>query len=65
MFSNLISNTKDYMQERFAEMFWLIVFFIAIAFLLTYFQSQQEAQLIEAQQTIERIKLKLSLVMEQ
>lgn len=60
MFSNLFSNTKDYMQERLAEKFWLIVFFIIVAFLLTYFQSQQEAQ-----QTIERIKLKLSLVMEQ
>ena len=60
MFSNLFSNTKDYMQERLAEKFWLIVFFIIVAFLLTYFQSQQEAQ-----QTIERIKLKLSLVLEQ
>jgi hypothetical protein len=65
MISNLVSNIKDYIQERFAEMFWLIMFFIVVAFLLTYFQSQQEAQLVEAQQTIERIKLKLSLVMEQ
>lgn len=41
-----------------------LILFAAVFFVFNYMQAQQEEQLIEAMQTIERIKLKIALTEE-
>ncbi|WP_333972278.1 hypothetical protein [Alteromonas mediterranea] len=58
----LIVDIKHYISDNLPTYVLVLVLLIGLFFLLNHYENAQRQQLVEAQQTIERIKLKLSML---
>ena len=58
----LIVDIKHYISDNLPTYVLVLVLLIGLFFLLNHYENAQRHQLVEAQQTIERIKLKLSML---
>ena len=58
----LIVDIKHYISDNLPTYVLVLALLIGLFFLLNHYENAQRQQLVEAQQTIERIKLKLSML---
>lgn len=58
----LIFGIKQYILDHLPTYIVVLALLIGLFFLLNHYENAQRQQLVEAQQTIERIKLKLSML---
>ncbi|MDY6927714.1 MAG: hypothetical protein SWN10_11505 [Pseudomonadota bacterium] len=58
----LIVDIKQYILDNLPTYVLVSALLIGLFFLLNHYENAQRQQLVEAQQTIERIKLKLSML---
>ncbi len=58
----LIFDIKQYILDYLPTYIVVLALLIGLFFLLNHYENAQRQQLVEAQQTIERIKLKLSML---
>tara|TARA_B100001063_G_C16778072_1_gene567564 strand:- start:2957 stop:3157 length:201 start_codon:yes stop_codon:yes gene_type:complete len=58
----LIFDIKQYILDYLPTYIVVLALLIGLFFLLDHYENAQRQQLVEAQQTIERIKLKLSML---
>tara|TARA_B100002003_G_scaffold100855_1_gene93861 strand:+ start:449 stop:649 length:201 start_codon:yes stop_codon:yes gene_type:complete len=58
----LIFGIKQYILDYLPTYIVVLALLIGLFFLLDHYENAQRQQLVEAQQTIERIKLKLSML---
>ncbi|MBA6373355.1 hypothetical protein H4J56_18220 [Colwellia sp. BRX8-4] len=60
----MLKAIKSFAMSELVNYIVIFMIFTAVFVGYTYLQTQQEQQMVQAQQTIERIKLKIALVME-
>ena len=58
----LIFDIKQYILDYLPTYIVVLALLIGLFFLLDHYENAQRQQLVEAQQTVERIKLKLSML---
>ena len=59
---DLIFDIKQYILDYLPTYIVVFALLIVLFFLLNHYENAQRQQIVEAQQTIERIKLKLSML---